>query len=173
HSERGAETTNGDGFGVGWYGDRLVPAPFRNLFPAWDNRNLRDIAEHLSSPLFLAHLRAAPSGPVPATKLPPHRHPRRLFVHNGLIRDHHAVRRELLLSVDPGYFADIEGTTDSELMFFLALTFGLEDDPFPALERMAGLVEEVGHKHGVEFPLQMSLGLADGERRYAVRSSTH
>jgi predicted glutamine amidotransferase len=172
HSERGAETTNGDGFGVGWYGDRLVPARFRSLFPAWNNRNLRDIAEHVSSPLFLAHVRAATSGPIQETNCHPYRYRQWLFVHNGLIRDHHAVRRELLLEVDPGYFADIEGTTDSELMFFLALTFGLEDDPFPALERMAGLVEEVGHKHGVEFPLQMSLGLADGERLYAVRYSS-
>jgi hypothetical protein len=30
----------------------------------------------------------------------------------------------------------IEGTTDSELLFFLALTFGLDEDPLPALERM-------------------------------------
>ena len=29
-------------------------------------------------------------------------------------------------------------------MFFLALTFGLEDDPFGAVERMVGLVEETG-----------------------------
>jgi hypothetical protein len=30
----------------------------------------------------------------------------------------------------------IEGTTESELLFFLALTFGLDEDPLPALERM-------------------------------------
>jgi predicted glutamine amidotransferase len=62
-----------------------------------------------------------------------------------------------------------KGTTDSELMFFLALTFALEDDPFGALERMAALVEETGRRHGVEHPLQMTLGLSDGERLYAVR----
>src|SRR5262249_59895839 len=37
---------------------------------------------------------------------------------------------------------------------------------------MAGLVEEVGRKHGIEYPLQMSLGLADSERLYAVRYSS-
>ena len=89
-----------------------------------------------------------------------------------MIREHHRVRRDLLLEVDNGFFGDIEGTTDSELMFFLALTFGLEEDPFPALERMVGLVEQVGRRHGVEHPVQMSLGLADGERLYAVRYSS-
>jgi predicted glutamine amidotransferase len=172
HSERGAETTNGDGFGVGWYADRLVPGRFRSIHPAWNDHNLRDLVEHVSSPLFLAHVRAATSGPIQETNCHPYRYRRWLFVHNGLIREHHALRRELLLAVDHSFFGEIEGTTDSELMFFLALTFGLEDDPFPALERMVGFVEETGHKHGVEYPLQMSLGLADGERLYAVRYSS-
>jgi predicted glutamine amidotransferase len=57
-------------------------------------------------------------------------------------------------------------------MFFLALTFGLEDDPFGAVERMAALVEETGRRHGVEHPLQMTLGFSDGERLYAVRYSS-
>jgi predicted glutamine amidotransferase len=50
-------------------------------------------------------------------------------MHNGLIRDFHLVKRELQSSVDDAYFGFIEGTTDSETMFYLALTFGLEDDP--------------------------------------------
>jgi predicted glutamine amidotransferase len=172
HSERGAETTNGDGFGVGWYGDRLVPGRFRSVHPAWNDKNLRDLVQHIASPLFLAHVRAATSGPIQETNCHPFRYRRWLFVHNGLIREHHRLRRELLLEVDHSFFGDIEGTTDSELMFFLALTFGLEDDPLPALERMAGLVEALGRSNDVEYPIQMSLGLADGDRLYAVRYSS-
>jgi glutamine amidotransferase len=37
---------------------------------------------------------------------------------------------------------------------------------------MAGLVERVGRAHGVEQPLQMSLGVSDGERLFAVRYSS-
>jgi glutamine amidotransferase len=37
---------------------------------------------------------------------------------------------------------------------------------------MAGLVERLGRDAGVEWPLQMTLGLSDGERLYAVRYST-
>jgi len=56
-------------------------------------------------------------------------------MHNGLIREFPRVRRELVLSVDDSLFASIEGTTDSETMFYLALTFGLESDPVSAVER--------------------------------------
>ena len=41
-------------------------------------------------------------------------------MHNGLIREFPRVRRELLLTVDDALFTSIEGTTDSELMFYLA-----------------------------------------------------
>jgi glutamine amidotransferase len=99
----------------------------------------------------------------------PFRHGRWLFVHNGFIDDYLRQRRELLLAVDPEVFTGIEGTTDSELMFHLALTFGLEDEPLAALERMAGFVEETGRRHGVAEPLQMTVGLSDGERLYAAR----
>ena len=44
-------------------------------------------------------------------------------------------------AVDPALFPEIEGTTDSEVLFYLALTFGLEDDPPRAVERAVGLVE--------------------------------
>ena len=63
----------------------------------------------------------------------------------------------------------MDGTTDSQLLFFLALTFGLEDDPVGALERMAGFVEGMGRSHGIAEPLQMTIAVSDGERIYAAR----
>ena len=160
---------NADGFGLGWYGDRDVPGLYRSIAPAWADRNLRELAGQIESPLFLAHVRAATGTPVEQTNCHPFRHGRWLFVHNGFIEDYLRQRRELLLAVDPGVFAGIEGTTDSELMFHLALTFGLDEDPLGALERMAGFVEETGRAHGVAEPLQMTVGLSDGERVYAAR----
>ena len=50
-------------------------------------------------------------------------------MHNGLIRDFQRVKRELALAVEDSLYPCIEGTTDSELMFYLALSFGLEEDP--------------------------------------------
>jgi predicted glutamine amidotransferase len=161
---------NADGFGLGWYGDEGDgPALYRTTSPAWGDRNLRDIAGHIRSPLFLAHTRAATGTPVEQSNCHPFRHGRWLFQHNGFIDRHLEHRRELLLAVDPSLFPSIDGTTDSQLLFFLALTFGLDDDPIGALERMAGFVEETGSRHGIAEPLQMTIAASDGERLYAAR----
>ena len=174
HSRMGAETTNGDGFGVGWYGerDRTVPGRYRGVSPAWNDTNLRELADHISSPLFLAHIRAAIGSPVQETNCHPYRHGRWLLVHNGLIHDFGKMRRDLLLEVDPDLFAGIRGSTDSETLFYLALTLGLEDDPVGAMERAVGLVEATAKRHGVENPVQMTVGLSDGERLWAFRYSS-
>lgn len=169
---QGAEPTNGDGFGVGWYGDRLDPGVFRSIEPAWNDRNLASIARHIRSRLFLAHVRATTGTPIQQTNCHPFRKENWLFVHNGAIRQYDQARRDLAFAIDPSLFAGIEGTTDSELMFNLALTFGLESDPVTALEKMASFVERVGRDRDVEFPLQMTLGLSDGKRLYAVRYSS-
>lgn len=171
-SRQGAEPTNGDGFGVGWYGDDLDPGVFKSIEPAWNDRNLASIARHIRSHMFLAHVRATTGTPIQQTNCHPFRRANWLLVHNGSISGYERVRRDLAFAVDPPLFAGIEGTTDSELMFNLALTFGLDSDPKTALEKMAGFVEQVGRDHGVEFPLQMTLGLTDGRRLYGVRYSS-
>ena len=144
HSRLGATTTNGDGFGVGWYDDSDTPRLYRSVHPAWNDRNLRELAAGISSPLFFAHIRASTGTAIQETNAHPFRYGRWLWMHNGLIREFPRLRRELVLAVDDSLFPSIEGTTDSETMFYLALTFGLESDPVGAVERMVGLVEESG-----------------------------
>jgi len=164
--------TNGDGFGLGWYDGQPRPGVFRSVQPAWNNMNFRDLAAHIESRLFIAHVRATTTGRVQETNCHPFRHDRWLFVHNGAIQEFEAIRRELMLAVSPDLFGGIVGTTDSEVMFNLALTLGLEDDPIGAVERMAGLVEDVARARGIADPLVMSLGLSDGDRLFAVRYAT-
>lgn len=169
-SSRSAETpTNGDGFGVGWYGLHERPGLFRSIRPAWNDFNLRDLAGQIESHLFLAHVRATSLATIQETNCHPFRYGHWLFVHNGEIFEMEKLRRDLLMAVDPRFFNNIQGTTDSEVMFHLALTFGLEADPPAALARMAGFVEDVGRKHGVAQSLWMTLGVSDGQRLFAVR----
>jgi glutamine amidotransferase len=172
HARLGATTTNGDGFGIGWYEEGEPPRVYRNTHPAWNDRNLRELAAGITSPLFMAHIRASTGTAIQQTNTHPFRHGRWLWMHNGLIREWHQVRRELLLAVDESLFPSIEGTTDSEAMFFLALTFGLEHDPIGAVERMVGLVEQTGRKHGVEHPIQMTIATSDGTSIWAFRYSS-
>ncbi|MEV6409008.1 class II glutamine amidotransferase [Streptomyces bobili] len=174
HSKLGVETTNGDGFGVGWYpeGSDGTPALMRDVGPAWNNRNLRELADHVTSPLFFAHIRASTGTAVQQTNCHPFRHGRWMWMHNGSIAGFHAMRRDLTLLVDPALYPEIEGTTDSETMFYLALTFGLEHDPPGAVAKMVGLVERVGREHGVEYPMQMTVAVSDGTTVWAFRYSS-
>jgi glutamine amidotransferase len=172
HSRLGATTTNGDGFGVGWYDDSGAPRLYRSTHPAWNDRNLRELAAGVSSPLFFAHIRASTGTAIQETNTHPFRHGRWLWMHNGLIREFASIRRELLLAVDDSLFSSIEGTTDSEAMFYLALTFGLEDDPIAAVAQTVGLVEAVGRRHGVEHPIQMTVATTDGSTIWAFRYSS-
>ena len=172
HARMGAEPTNGDGFGLGWYGHGEVPAVYRSVAPAWSDANLREIAAHVDSPLFITHVRAAIGSPVQQTNCHPFRHGRWLFVHNGYLAELAQVRRDLMLAIDPELFADVQGSTDTEVVFHLALTLGLEEDPIGALERTVGLIEAVATRHGVEGAVQGSFGVSDGERLWAVRYAT-
>ncbi|MER7577153.1 class II glutamine amidotransferase [Streptomyces sp. NPDC126514] len=174
HSKLGVETTNGDGAGIGWYAqeDIHTPALYRDIGPAWNNRNLREIATHVRSPLFFAHIRASTGTAVQQTNCHPFRHGRWMWMHNGAIADFPLMRRDLSLLVDPALYSEIEGTTDSELMFYLAITFGLDEDPPGAVARMAGAVERSGREHGVQYPLQMTIAVTDGDSVWAFRYSS-
>ena len=101
HSRLGAEATNGDGVGVGWYGDAEIPGLFRSTEPAWSDRNLRDLAAHIDSRLVLAHIRASIGSPVQQTNCHPFRHGRWLWMHNGYLDGFSAMKRDLVLAVDP------------------------------------------------------------------------
>jgi len=172
HSTLGAETTNGDGFGVGWYGTEETPGTFHSTEPAWNDRNLRDVAAHLRSGLVFAHIRASSGSPVQQTNCHPFRHGRWLWMHNGVVRDFARVKRDLVLAIDPELYPFIEGSTDSEVFFYLALTLGLEGDPPAAVERAVGLIEDVGRRHEVEHPIQMTVATTDGRRLWAFRYSS-
>ncbi|GAA0420173.1 class II glutamine amidotransferase [Actinoplanes capillaceus] len=174
HSREGVETTNGDGVGVGWYPVDAVgePALFRAVGPAWSDVNLRELARATSSPLFLAHIRASTGTPVQQSNCHPFRFQNWLWVHNGSIREFARLKRDLVLAVDPELYPWMAGSTDSEVMFHLAITYGLRDRPVAAVERMAGLIESVAHRHGVPDPLQMTVGTTDGDRIWTFRYSS-
>ena len=172
HSRLGAETTNGDGFGVGWYGDGPVPGLFKSVEPAWNDENLRELARHVRSPLFFTHIRAAIGSPVQQTNCHPFRHDRWLFMHNGYVANFPAIKRDLVLAIDESLYPEIEGSADTEVLFYLALTFGLADDPPEAVGRAIGLVEACGERHGINNPFQGTIATTDGERLWAFRYSS-
>lgn len=172
HSRMGAESVNGDGFGVGWYGGRAVPGVYTSTEPAWNDRNLREISAQASAGRVFAHIRATTGTAVQQTNCHPFRHDSWLWMHNGAIASFPLVKRDLALAIAPELFPDIEGSTDSEVFFYLALTFGLREDPPAAVARAVGLIEETGHRHGIEHPIQMTVATTDGDTTWAFRYSS-
>ena len=172
HAKLGPHTTNGDGFGIGWYGDGEVPAIYKSIDPAWNDQNLRELAGHVRSPLFFAHIRASTGTPVQYTNCHPFRHGRWLWMHNGQISRFQEIKRELILAIDPQLYPLITGSSDTETFFFLALTFGLQDDPPAAVERAVGFIEKVCDAHGIREAMRMSVAVSDGTAVWACRYST-
>jgi glutamine amidotransferase len=93
-------------------------------------------------------------------------------MHNGVVGDFARVKRDLVLAIDEQLYPSIEGSADSEVLFHLALTLGLEQDPPSAVARMVGLVEETGRRHGVEHPIQMTIATTDGTDLWGFRYSS-
>jgi glutamine amidotransferase len=172
HSRLGAEATNGDGFGLGWYDAEPTPGVFRSIEPAWNDQNLRELSSHVRSHLFLTHIRAAIGSAVQQTNCHPFRHGHWLFMHNGFIDGFSTLKRDLRFAVDESLYPEIAGETDTETLFYLALTFGLEEDPPDAVARAIGFVEDCGQRHGVKYPFQGTIATSDGERLWAFRYST-
>ena len=172
HAQLGVGATNGDGVGVGWYGEGAAPGLYRSIEPAWSDRNLRELAAQIRAGVFFAHVRASTGAAVQQTNCHPFRHGPWLWMHNGSIASFHDLKRELMLAVDPSLYADIAGSTDSEVLFFLALTFGLDRDPMAAVERAVAFVEQVGRRNGVEHPLRMTVAASNGGKVWAFRYSS-
>ncbi len=131
NARENVETTNGDGFGVGWYGAENTPGVYRDTHPAWNDANFRHLSYHIHSGLFLSHVRAATGTPVQDTNCHPFAFENWLFQHNGSVPEFGKLKRALMFDIDAELFPFIEGSTDSEALFFLTLTFGLRETRRP------------------------------------------
>lgn len=171
-AQRAAAPTNGDGFGLGWYGHLEQPGLYRDTMPAWNDANLRSLAEQIRSPLFFAHVRAS-TGPATARlNCHPFRYGRWLFMHNGQIGGWPQVRQDVERSIRRDLYRHREGSTDSEAFFYLALGHGLDDDPPTAFARAIMDVLEFMGAEGVDEPFRMTAAATDGQRIHAVRWSS-
>jgi glutamine amidotransferase len=169
-------TTNGDGFGIGWYtgiADRPEPGLYREVTPAWSDENLLALCAAVRSPLFFAHVRATTGTAVARQNCHPFRYGNYLFIHNGQIGGYEKVRRQLEAALPDELYASRKGATDSELMFLLAiaqLKRGIT--PVAAVEAMLSEVQQAMDEKGVTAPLRFAAALSDGNSIYAFRYST-
>jgi predicted glutamine amidotransferase len=162
--------THGDGFGIGWYGERAEPGVYRDATPAWSDDNLLALSQTLRSRLFFAHVRAATFGASSRQNCHPFRHGRHLFMHNGQIGGYGQIRRALESRLADDLYAARRGATDSELLFLLAIArvregMALDTAMLAVLDETAALMQA----RGIDEPLRFAAALTDGERLVAFR----
>ncbi|KAL6930928.1 related to Probable glutamine amidotransferase DUG3 [Hanseniaspora guilliermondii] len=95
------------------------PSIFKAITPAWNNENLRILAERTKSKLMFAHVRASTYGVLSETNCHPFNYHSITFMHNGGVANFKKVRRRFLNELDDEFFNIVQGSTDSECCFAL------------------------------------------------------
>jgi len=129
---------NTDGFGMVWYspirskyenpGDGStnglveMPVAFKTTMPPNNNANLKSLAANISSKCVLGHIRMATSV-VTEFNNHPFVFGKHSIMHNGYVADYEKIKRQLSLLMDLPASEHINGTTDSEAIAGLYMTF--------------------------------------------------
>ncbi|KPA22520.1 Amidohydrolase EgtC [Shimia sp. SK013] len=161
--------TNGDGVGLAWYGDRPEPGLYRDLLPAWSDPNLRSLTAQVKSPLFLAHVRASTGTATSRNNCHPFAVGKWSFMHNGQIGGFETFRRHADMLIPDALYGDRKGATDSEVLFLLGLTEGMDDTPKEAMEIAVGILQRMSRDRGVTPHMRLAAAFSDGETLYAIR----
>ncbi|WP_099332320.1 class II glutamine amidotransferase [Actinomyces minihominis] len=164
--------TNGDGFGVAWAGRGGTIGQYHEVGPAWDSDNLHSLAEQIETSAVLAHVRAAPGGSIAEDNCHPFVHGGWMFQHNGFIGGFAKLKRDLTMDVDPALYPYIRGNSDTEVCFYLALTYGLATDPVGALQKLNERVERARAEQGVTEPFVGCFAASDGKQLVTMRVSS-
>jgi hypothetical protein len=91
-----------------------------------------------------------------------------LFTHNGFMANFAAIKHDLVLAVDESLYSEIKGQTDTEVLFYLALTLGLENNPPHAVDQADRPRRDVRQRRGVRCPFQGTIATSNGEHLWAV-----
>jgi predicted glutamine amidotransferase len=161
--------TNGDGFGLGWYGAHPEPGLYRETRPAWSDENLRYLCRHLQSHLFFAHVRAATGTAVTRQNCHPFACGRWMFMHNGFVGSWNRLRRKVEAMIPDAIFPSRIGTTDSEAVFLAMVGADLDRDPLGATEGVLRLLSLYVNEDGHREKLRFTAALANGQDLFAFR----
>lgn len=163
-------TVNGDGYGFSWYAEDGRLGVYRDVLPAWGDSNLTNLASMITSPLILAHVRASTYGENSRSNCHPFVSGRWSFMHNGQIANFSQYRRALEKELSDELYAQRVGNTDSELLFLLLLTLGLDNNVRDACCSALELLSRITADS--DKPNRITTVFSDGERLYALRVST-
>lgn len=172
-AEEAKVVTNGDGFGIGWYGEREAPGIYREVMPAWSDENLLALCANVRSHLFFAHVRAATGTGIARQNCHPFRYGPYLFMHNGQIGGYGQLRRAMEARLPDHLYAERKGATDSELLFLLIIArIEMGETVLDAVSQVLNETLAMMQVLHVQAPLRFAAALADGQQVHAIRYSS-
>lgn len=172
HAEEAKVATNGDGFGLGWYGERNEPGVYRELRPAWSDENLLSLCRLVRSSIFFAHVRAATGTATMRANCHPFTFGRWMFMHNGQIGGYARIRRKLEALLPDELYAARAGTTDSEIVFLLIVTrIEAGETPMEATGGVLRIVKDMMRAAGITEPLRFNAAITDGDTITTFRAA--
>lgn len=160
---------NADGLGLAWYHERPEPGIYRDVYPAWSDTNLESIATQIKSGLFLAHVRASTGSAISRNNCHPFVVGKWSFMHNGQVGGFEGFRKSADMAIPESLYQYRKGATDSEVLFLLAIGYGLSENPIKALQLAVGELQRMSERYGRGPAMRLSAAFSDGERLYAVR----
>jgi len=172
------EPLNGDGFGIGWYAPEInnEPVTFVSVNPAWNNRNLRNLAPKIKTNCLLAHVRAATVGDVSESNCHPFQYKDFLMAHNGGVEEFGKIKRHLREPLSNELYNWIKGQTDSEHLFAYLLNhlFNNHKTVTPeavvdSFEHMFRDVKKLMAKYEIKEEAYMNMAFTNGEFVVASR----
>jgi predicted glutamine amidotransferase len=168
HALESMSSTNGDGFGLGWYGEHPEPGLYREVRPAWSDENLRYLCRHLRSHLFFAHVRAATGTPITRPNCHPFACGTWMFMHNGFVGNWSRLRRAVEAMIPDKLYPARIGTTDSEAIFLAIMGAGI-DRPVAAAEKVLHTISDLVNQTEPGDRFRFTAALSNGEDLYAFR----
>lgn len=167
-----------DGWGVAYY-VAGSPHVIKSSEAAYDSSLFKRVSGVVSSETVVAHVRKATVGDRTLLNSHPFQHGRWIMAHNGEIAQFEEVREELRAIIAPRLRRFVLGTTDSEVIFYLFLTYlsrlqelhraGAEIDHVrDALQQTLDVCVDCCARNGLVSPL-LTILISDGTLMVASR----
>ena len=172
HASQCKTATNGDGFGIGWYGDREIPGLYREISPAWSDENLMSLCAQLSAATFFAHVRASTGASTARANCHPFSVGPWLFMHNGQIGGFCSIRRRIENMIPDRLYGHRRGGTDSEAIFLIALGEMENEGPVGAVRNTLVRIDAEMRRAGIDEPFRFAAAMSDGRELCVFRWSS-
>lgn len=177
-----SEKIDSDGWGIGFFKND-ASFLFKKASRSSGGNRIANIAEVVSSHVFISHLRFATIGERKEANTQPFRWGSWIFAHQGTVEHFRKIKPRIARKLPQAYKKLIRGNTDSEYLFYLFLSLLREkgsikkgeinrDDAITGMKDLGEVIEEFCDEAEVEKYPTMNILVSNGEYFIAARNGS-